>query len=54
MPIDLQQEQAFVAAKAWLEDAGEYRAKTGKICSIRTDLAAQYMVKAMSPVHVSA
>lgn len=47
-------QQAFVAAKAWLEDAGEYKAQTGKECEIRTELAASYMVKAMWPVRIAA
>jgi hypothetical protein len=42
-----------IAAKAWLEDAGEYRAKTRKDCSIRTEMTAAYMVKAMWPVHIA-
>lgn len=50
----INRQQAFVAAKAWLEDAGEYRVKTGRDCAIRTELAAAYMVKAMWPVRIAA
>ena len=47
-------QQAFTAAKAWLEDAADHRRETGQECAIRTQLAAAYMVKAMWPVRIAA
>jgi hypothetical protein len=52
--MSIKRKQAFEAARAWLEDAGEYRAKTGCECAIRTELAAVNMVKAMWPVLIDA
>jgi hypothetical protein len=44
----INRQQAFIAAKAWLEDAQAFREQTGKECPIRTDIAAGYMVKSMA------